>query len=73
MVRGLKSPFKQSVFYDYNCNMRLKLLKEIIMRLEAVGARVRSCCFDLGWFLLFIIYLFVMDYEIIKNPKLQEI
>ena len=48
IVRGLKNPFKEVVFYDFDRGMDLKLLEEIIKRVEKAGAAVRTITLDMG-------------------------
>jgi len=47
-IRGIIKGFRQIVYYNFNTNMNLELLKTIISRIEAVGGKVRNCAFDLG-------------------------
>ena len=47
-VRGLGKGFKQIIFYDFNTPMTMKLLSEIITKIEEAGGKVRNCAFDLG-------------------------
>ena len=57
MVRGLIAPFKEIIYYNFDAillrergraDMDLKLLGEIIERVERAGGYVRSVTLDMG-------------------------
>ena len=48
MVRGLKSGFKEVIYYDFDQNMDIQLLSGLISQIEAVGGAVRSITLDMG-------------------------
>ena len=48
MVRGLVAPFKMPIFYDFDVEADLTLVKEMITAVEAVGGRVRAVVCDMG-------------------------
>ena len=48
IVRGLKSGFKEVIYYDFDQNMNMQLLSDLISQIEAVGGAVRSITLDMG-------------------------
>ena len=48
MVRGLKTPFKEIIFFDFDRGMDLKLLEELIIEIEKAGGAVRAVTLDMG-------------------------
>ena len=48
MVRGMVTPFKMPIFYDFDVEADKTLVEEIIMEIEARGGRVRAVVCDMG-------------------------
>ena len=48
MIRGLIKPWKQLVFYDFNCAVTRNILFNIILEIEAAGFIVVAMVCDLG-------------------------
>ena len=48
MVRGIKRPFKQLVYYQFNENMNRSKMDKIIMNIQRVGGLVRGVVHDMG-------------------------
>ena len=48
MVRGLRKPWKYPLFYDFDLNMTLDIMCEVITVIEGCGGLVRSCTGDMG-------------------------
>ena len=60
VMRGLFSPQKQPVYYDFDKNMDKKLLNEIITKMENNGFKVYGAVFDMG------------NHTLIKQLKLKD-
>ena len=48
MVRGMTKPFKMPIFYDFDVEADMELVKEMVMEVEAAGGRVRGVVCDMG-------------------------
>ena len=48
MVRGMVTPFKMPIFYDFDVDADLALVEDMIAEVEAVGGRVRAVVCDMG-------------------------
>ena len=48
MVRGMVTPFKMPIFYDFDVEADKTLVNEIITEVVAVGGRVRAVVCDMG-------------------------
>ena len=48
MVRGMVTPFKMPIFYDFDVDADLNLVTDMITEVEAVGGRVRAVVCDMG-------------------------
>ena len=48
MVRGMVTPFKMPIFYDFDVVADLSLVNDMITEVEAVGGRVRAVVCDMG-------------------------
>ena len=48
MVRGMVTPFKMPIFYDFDVEADMTLVREMIEEVEAVGGRVRAVVCDMG-------------------------
>ena len=48
MVRGMVTPFKMPIFYDFDVEADKTLVEEIITEIEARGGRVRAVVCDMG-------------------------
>ena len=48
IVRGLRRPYLQLIYYDFDVNMTKKLLDELITRTEKAGGKVRLVGGDMG-------------------------
>lgn len=48
MLRGLCAPWKQIIFYDFDCPLEKELLYSLICRVEDAGFPVVACVSDLG-------------------------
>ena len=46
MVRGMVTPFKMPIFYDFDVDADLSLVNDMITEVEAVGGRAVVC--DMG-------------------------
>ena len=66
MARGLFSPWKQVIFYDFQTNMTKELLDSLIIKCEEHGLKVRGVVFDLGN------HTFQKDMGIMKYDQIEE-
>ena len=66
MARGLFSPWKQVIFYDFQANMTKELLDALIIKCEEHGLKVRGVAFDLGN------HTFLKDMGIMKYDQIEE-
>lgn len=48
MLRGLCAPWKQIIFYDFDCPLEMELLYSLICRVEDAGFPVVACVSDFG-------------------------
>ena len=48
MIRGIISPWKQIIFYDFDRKMILELLINMIVCVESVGFQIHGCVCDMG-------------------------
>ena len=48
MLRGLRKAWKFPLMFQFDMNMELEDMKEIICVIEGCGGRVRSCTGDMG-------------------------
>ena len=48
MVRGLRQPWKMSIFYDFDIDATMDFVKEIITHVEEAGGRVMAATCDMG-------------------------
>ena len=48
MVRGLRKSWKFPLMYDFDLNMTLEIMCEVITMIEECGGFVRSCTGDMG-------------------------
>ena len=48
LIRSITSNWKQPIFYNFDCPMTVKLLREIINELETIGFKVHAIVSDLG-------------------------
>ena len=66
MARGLFSPWKQVIFYDFQTNMTKELLDSLIIKCEEHGLKVRGVVFDLGN------HTFQKDMGLMKYDQIEE-
>ena len=48
MMRGLVQPWKEPIWYNFNTNMTLDLMKQIIVKMEEAYFWIKGVIFDLG-------------------------
>ena len=48
MLRGMRKPWKFPLYFDFDTNLTLDFVKEIITRIEECGGLVRFCTGDMG-------------------------
>ena len=48
MVRGIVTPFKMPIFYDFDVEADLALVRDMVTAVEAAGGRVRAVVCDMG-------------------------
>ena len=48
IAAGMETPFKMPIFYDFDVEADLALVRQMVTEVEALGGRVRAVVCDMG-------------------------